>query len=117
MGCDSIIHWPNPEYTENGTVHKITSNTLHELLIEYPEAKCQPILRPISSMTEEEHEAYEMYYMSLEAQREEDHHSICEVEIAANTTQWLLSKGFDLFGLIDAGLAIDINQQKPNGNN
>jgi hypothetical protein len=75
-----------------------------------------PILRPLSDMTEEEHESYETYYMSLEAQREEDHHSICEVEIAAHTTQWLLSKSFDLFGLIDAGLAIDKTKLTNHGN-
>lgn len=67
----------------------------------------KPILRQLSDMTEEEHEAYETFYMRLESEREEDHHSICEVEIAARTTHWLLSKSFDLFGLIDAGLAIN----------
>jgi hypothetical protein len=64
-------------------------------------------LRKLSSMTEEEHEAYEIHYMGLDRQREEDHHSICPAEIEAELTRYLLSRGFDLFGLIEEGLAIE----------
>lgn len=50
------------------------------------------ILRPLSDMTEDE--KTEEYKIGLDPGIEEQF-------------RWLLSKGFDLFGLIEAGLAID----------
>lgn len=47
------------------------------------------ILRPLSSMTEEE-----------------EKHMISTQDIG-ETFRWMLSKGFDLFDLIDSGLALD----------
>ena len=64
-----------------------------------PEGRCniyllKPILRPLSDMTLEERK---------ESYRLKDDLGIGTVELF----RWLLSKGFDLFGLIEAGLAID----------
>jgi hypothetical protein len=62
---------------------------------------CKPILLPLSDMTEEEsreHDQIEMVKVkTLDGTIVHD----------ANAVVWLLSKHFDLFGLIDAGLAID----------
>lgn len=62
---------------------------------------CKPILLPLSDMTEEEsreHDQIEMVKVkTLDGTIVHD----------ANAVAWLLSKHFDLFGLIDAGLAID----------
>ena len=55
------------------------------------------ILRPLSDMTEEEKNEYLLIGTD----------SSTRFEHNARRTQYLLSKGFDLFGLIDAGLAID----------
>jgi len=52
-----------------------------------------PILRPLSDMTEEEKIESGKLYKHLSPNYEQ--------------FRWLLSKSFDLFGLIDAGLAID----------
>ncbi len=63
-----------------------------------------PILRPLSDITEEE----EVY--------DEEHHPNDDIYSGGKwvsfnhqgtRTLWLLKQGFDLFGLIDAGLAID----------
>lgn len=74
----------------------------------------KPILRPLSDMTEEEFK--ERFYDSmredlfddtLQMQHEEAKrwaHDACHYP---EDLRWLLSKGFDLFGLIDAGLALD----------
>jgi hypothetical protein len=61
---------------------------------------CQLILRPLSSMTEDEKKELDAI--------EKNGSSYPTVAYAlAPCFAWLLSKHFDLFGLIDAGLAID----------
>lgn len=63
-------------------------------------ARCdnyKPILRPLSDMTEEERS--ELIYLQNADQR-------AYYEMAAQV-KYLISKYFDLFGLIEAGLAID----------
>ena len=68
----------------------ITPNRIHSV---------KPILRPLSDMTEEEKNEYLLTGTD----------SSTRFEHNARRTQYLLSKGFDLFGLIDAGLAINKN--------
>lgn len=58
------------------------------------------ILRPLSDMTEEEASESRKIFDSMVAADKLN----CEIEAAR--TLFALSKGFDLFGLIDAGLAI-----------
>lgn len=69
------------------------------------------LLRPLSSMTEEE--AEEIWYMA------EPKHVLTttrtgnitvQVALSSERTRWLLSKGFDLFGLIESGDAINSNK-------
>lgn len=64
------------------------------------------ILRPLSDMTEEEKESCEMVYMRMQEMADEEGH-VCDAEMWAETTRWLVSKGFDVFQLIEEGLAID----------
>jgi len=59
---------------------------------------CKPILRPLSDMTEEEKKLFGIIKI------EERSFSI---ETHFESFRLLLSKHFDLFGLIEAGLAID----------
>lgn len=61
--------------------------------------RIKPILRPLSDMTEEEKQNIEGTDWSLLPDS--------GWEYTAETFLFLLSKGFDLFGLIEAGLAID----------
>jgi len=89
----------------NGKAHELTIsiNNLYEIIYKYQDSKL--ILRRLSDMTDEEATEY---------------FSVCSlgpgdyigggpqwIPISARSTHWLLSKSFDLFGLIDAGLAID----------
>lgn len=66
----------------------------------------KPILRPLSDMTEEEFD-YMFFkqpgYVSIESKALVDK----RFDISPHQVAFLLSKGFDLFGLIEAGLAID----------
>jgi hypothetical protein len=66
-------------------------------------------LRRLSSMTDEEiddvwhgHETQDVLVMEYS-----DGRNVRKVSLTAERTRYLLSKGFDLFGLIDAGLAIE----------
>lgn len=66
----------------------------------------KPILRPLSDMTD--HEKYE--YSAMVEWIEQDDIKTWNnsfMRYSAELTKWLLSKHFDLFGLIEAGLAID----------
>jgi hypothetical protein len=120
LGCECIINWENPEYEENGKVRKLDSLRIYEMLTEYPEAICKPILRPLSDMTEEE---AKQFYVSDGWGENLENIVVTDGGIdftIARTSGYcifsrlrpssfltLLSKGFDIFGLIDAGLAID----------
>lgn len=60
-----------------------------------------PLLRPLSSMTEEEK-------IELFALRENEAQLFPAIITGLSECfRWLLSHHFDIFGLIDAGLAID----------
>lgn len=63
----------------------------------------KPILRPLPDMTDEEKQDVNAFSEMLS-----DHHA---GEAMGATVLYLLSKHFDLFGLIDAGLAIDKTKQ------
>lgn len=78
-----IIH-PLSTYTEN-TINRFQN---HEWEL---------ILRPLSDMTEEERQSC-IEFMN---------HDLDTWIIGAKRTAYLLSRGFDLFGLLDCRLAID----------
>lgn len=72
-------------------------------------AKIKPILRPLSDMTDEElQECGNMVYDFSDDPELNNHKwQDFEIGLAPEQFHWLLSKHFDLFGLIEAGLAID----------
>lgn len=79
----------------------------------------KPILRPLSDMTEGElQECGNLVYDFSDDQSGLDLNNHKLEDFLLTTSEqfhWLLKKGFDLFGLIPAGLAIDktsINKQK-----
>lgn len=65
--------------------------------------KFKPILRPLTDITQEECDIYNSKSNTLYSLADLKNQIIQE----ASTTQYLLSRGFDLFGLIEEGLAID----------
>lgn len=69
----------------------------------------KPILRPLRHMTDEELQTCGNMVYDFSDDPELNNHKWRDFEIglAAEQFHWLLSKHFDLFGLIAAGLAID----------
>src|SRR5690606_24598318 len=81
----------------DGSVRTLTPALLHTAFVWSDHVKL--ILRRLSDMSEEENQEWAETNGALgNCSRYEDE---------ANATVYLLSKGFDLFGLIDSGLAID----------
>lgn len=84
-------------------LHKISDTRVNDL---YEIENCKPYLRPMDSMTEEEKKEY--YKMLVESQD-------CSFENSESATtmvnDWLLSKGFDVRGLIPKGLAIAVTEE------
>lgn len=70
---------------------------------------CAPILRPLSSMTEEDQRNLSRIDRAFAERYSNDQERAFLIE--AQKIQYLLSKHFDLFGLIEAGLAIDATTQ------
>lgn len=71
------------------------------------DSECVPILRPLSSMTEDEETEHSKM-------RESGWTSNTEQQMLRDAagTKYLLSKSFDLFGLIESGLALDATKLK-----
>ena len=78
----------------------------------------KPILRPLSDMTEEE--LQECGNLVVDFSDDESGLGLNEHKwqdftllLCAEQFHWLIQRGFDLFGLIEAGLAIDKTKLKP----
>lgn len=79
-----------------------------------PISEIKLLLRPLSSMTEEEMEEFGVLIQ---------HRELCRMDSGwklfkgtPENFRWLLSKGFDLFNLIQEGHAIDISTLKKQNN-
>ena len=85
----------------------------YETNLYVPIEQIKPTLRRRSSMTEEEYKEFrELFegatYDSMNYERAKMGIVIClDFEQMATSTNWLRKKGFDIDGLIDAGLAVD----------
>lgn len=66
-----------------------------------------PILRPLSDMTEEENNMGFEIMAKYDPEYKEEN-----IKCNAEMTLYLLKQGFDIFGLIEAGLAIDKTKMK-----
>ena len=106
LGCEALVEgYTNRKYPFNyrGIIN-------YQLLLEsgqhYSSVKAiKPILRPLSDMTEEEAREGEIWGVWHDVNlMGEDWDTF---GFSPHNFKHLLSKGFDLFGLIEAGLAID----------
>lgn len=99
LGCDIMILCYK-DYS--GGTYKLTGKIFANIIDNYnpKEDLIKPILRPLSDMTEEERE--ELNDIEL---GESSWPTVARA--LAPCFAWMLSKGFDLFGLIESGLAID----------
>jgi hypothetical protein len=68
------------------------------------------VLRPLSDMTDDE----ESELRNIWSDEYETGNNYTSIIADAAQIKWLLSKHFDLFGLIEAGLAIDATKQNTN---
>jgi hypothetical protein len=111
----------------SGSTRVETLDVSHILLLSELTAEIAPHLRRLESITEEE--ARELYMLAtgmvwekrstgdclfnwVFAQKKENIQSIYHCIGIPSAWLYLLSKGFDLFGLIDAGLAKEIHPEK-----
>lgn len=94
---------------EQSFVAVICDGDVHQRIFRLYEVK--PILRRLEDMTEEE--AWE--YSDAVGYRYNRAGHTDTIQHEAAGTAYLLSKSFDLFGLIDSGLAIDSKTLKQNG--
>jgi hypothetical protein len=80
---------------ESGYTETFNEKTVHEI---------KPILRPLSDMTEEECHTLGWAYLNSNGNKILNH---SPEYLNPEDFKYLLSRGFDLFGLIESGLAID----------
>jgi hypothetical protein len=107
-----LIEKSNYYFVHNLFIHKggtrvLDARILTELLTHGDGLEYKLLLRPLPDMTEEE--KTELYYL--------DDHALHELGDGTGYAlpyvfTWCLSKGFDLFGLIESGLAIDKTKNK-----
>jgi hypothetical protein len=108
MGCEGIAKTIAPFKTR-----LVVSNWSDDLrdgieLCQVEEYNFKPILRPLSDMTKDE----ESELRNIWSDEYETGNNYTSIIADAAQIKWLLSKHFDLFGLIEAGLAIDATTLK-----
>ena len=114
LGCEVMCHYEERskkgDYDFKGTFEGIDCGQYQVfhgqkkafLVHKYNAKNIKPILRPLSDMTENEAKELAEIKRSPSAGK-----TVTRTELYAATTHYLLSKHFDLFGLIESGLAID----------
>lgn len=83
---------------------------------DYVEAPIKPYLRPLESMTEEEHNEWFNYYHEIELKEAKSNGDYLKAAILGESASidWLLKNRFDFMGLIPMGAAIEItNENNP----
>jgi hypothetical protein len=105
LGCFALTTKPTYENPQVGVLDQI-SLTDGEACITADDGyylcglnEVKPLLRPLSDLTAIESEDMDVFRHRI---RQND-----LIAAGAHMTRYLLSRGFDLFGLIDAGLALD----------
>lgn len=125
LGCEvRTIDYYGKEWKQQLLTPQLYSELFHTGHFSYQVEFIKPILRPLSDMTEEEKvKVYLWEYANNESGElvkndsdrdffvvKNEHGMRCYVNLhhfSAETTRKLLKAGFDLFGLIESGLAID----------
>jgi len=83
----------------------------------YKSNTCKPLLRPLSSMTEDEKDTINNEWGNpmgehlTDALVEKNEHYVKLLFESFELFHYLLKQGFDLFGLLESGLAIDKTTQ------
>lgn len=124
LGCEcrmtkSSYHAVHELHLSVKTSFTLTAKLLHYFIAPTTMAVIKPLLRPLSDMTEEElQECGNLVYDFSDDQSGLDLNNHRWEDFYLTTSEqfhWLLSRHFDLFGLIESGLAIDkTTTSKPN---
>lgn len=104
LGCDIE---EKVSHKDSCRVFKLTDENLKNILFQPKYYK--PILRPLSDMDDEEKKEYGEMIPDIVNAR---HPYQPYINLNAKRTLWALSKHFDLFSLIENGLAIDASTLK-----
>ena len=99
----------------NGYVQELSTFVIDEIeIMDDPQFKCQicdvkPYLRPMSSMTEDEHNDWCRYYQNAEMEELNKSGDYFKAAISGDNAKydWLNAHHFDYRGLIDVGLALE----------
>ena len=113
----TIVSMENRRYLSVGESYIDILKLSHVELLEGGRVLVKPHLRRLDSITEEEaQDIYALYFKKtfpanypIFAKAWFENRFISNFEFPPAVFVYVLSKGFDLFGLIDAGEAIDIN--------
>lgn len=129
LGCKVGCSTDGICFTDYGTLISVSKGEggQHEVYFGYKKVflfykynleNIKPVLRPLSDMTEEECQKCGNMIYDFSDDPELNNHkpSDFEIGLAPEQFNWLLKKGFDLFGLIEAGLAIDSTKLNNDGN-
>lgn len=104
------------QFTTKDSVGKHQVYEMKASNIEYVAHSCKPILRPLSDLTKEiEHNGERLVPLNKMGWSENKHKTFFEIfgnritDIPYSDIEFLFSLHFDVFGLIEKGLAININ--------
>jgi hypothetical protein len=115
LGCDCEFFIGLPEgFSAIGEITSLDVRVLHNVLNVL--ATCKPILRPLRDMTKAEMEecGNMIYDFSDDEELNKWEWQNFEIGLAPEQFKWLLDRHFDLFGLIEAGAALDKTTLKQN---
>lgn len=114
LGCELAKKDLPDSFKEGARKANVLDGETRDYFLKSGNSGWLPILRPLSSMTEEElQECGNMIY-DFSDDPELNNHKWQDFEISApEQFHYLLSKHFDLFNLIPEGLAIDATTLKP----
>lgn len=102
LGCQAQLNFSDEPDAYEVTIDCAALKRLED----FPdETSLRPILRPLSSMTEDEKKIKYLHMKSKEAWIGKE-----DKEETLESFMWMLSKGFDLFGLIKKGEAISTEE-------
>lgn len=102
-----------PGFMSRGTIKCVVTLSILRRYVFREIKHLKLILRPLSDMTTEEYHAYCRIELRATTAAKEAHEIQSRV-FSPRTVIYLISRGFDLFGLIDSGEAIDATTLEEN---
>ena len=113
--CSRLPYGVKVEYENKAFDLEYVCSIYEEVKLDIPEtwtidvSEVKPYLFPLSSMTDEDYAVYSKIWEDTgkTAYLEGCHHLISTIKAYKSSADYLLSKHYDIYGLIPIGLAID----------